>query len=615
MSSEDRRAPGTPRVPFEALVEVGGALGPSFEAQAIDISEEGMHLRTAYLPEVGQPLTCRFDAGSGSTVMAAGEVVWKQEAGRGGEFAIRFTNLGGEGTAALGRILGLGSQGAPLQAPGSRVRLHIDGLGSPMRARVKESSGAEVTAFSELGFLQVGKQIDLEDAASGAKRPACIDRVKVEIDRESRVPQLVVTLKYDDEQGHEAARSDAHAANAAHSASALDSGNHAAHDTDQGGIPVDEDMGDEPAPAPASFSPSSNEAEDLESIEAGAGKMKGAIARGASKVGPAFAKMFSRAKVTVALLAAKRLGKDESATPARRTTAPAPGGGLHTSGRKVVRGDPATDAAKEIPMAGSQSRTTRRRVAIGGAVAVAAILAVVALRKPAPEAPLASAPPPDTALTTAPTPPAPLSPGIPAVSTPDQLAANATPPSMTSPEPMASDSSSSSGGNDAHGHKKVSKVTPFGNGPVAHGNVLRIKMDGPIERIQGAAQPTGFTVVVPSRRSLEAASPLASRDSRLASIRVANDPNGAELAVAFKDGVPNYQVRARGDTLEIVLAPIGGVVDPKTAAGKHSAPTAKHTDTASKTHGKGHKGHADKHGDKHPEKHPDKHPDKHDDTP
>src|SRR4029079_5536721 len=62
MSTEgDRRAQGATRVPFEALVEVGGALGPSFEAQSVDISEEGMHLRTAYLPDIGQPLTCRFD--------------------------------------------------------------------------------------------------------------------------------------------------------------------------------------------------------------------------------------------------------------------------------------------------------------------------------------------------------------------------------------------------------------------------------------------------------------------------------------------------------------------------------------------------------------------------
>src|SRR5271167_1727268 len=47
MSTEDRRAPGATRTPFEGLVEVGGALGPSFEAQAVNVSEEGMQMRTA----------------------------------------------------------------------------------------------------------------------------------------------------------------------------------------------------------------------------------------------------------------------------------------------------------------------------------------------------------------------------------------------------------------------------------------------------------------------------------------------------------------------------------------------------------------------------------------
>src|SRR5882724_2736808 len=109
MSTEDRRATGASRVPFDALVEVGGELGPSFEAQAIDISEEGMHLRTAYLPEIGQPLLFRFDAGPGRQMTAQGEVTWKQEEGKGGEFGARFTGLDGEAVAALGRILGMGA--------------------------------------------------------------------------------------------------------------------------------------------------------------------------------------------------------------------------------------------------------------------------------------------------------------------------------------------------------------------------------------------------------------------------------------------------------------------------------------------------------------------------
>jgi hypothetical protein len=79
-------------------------------------------------------------------------------------------------------------------------------------------------------------------------------------------------------------------------------------------------------------------------------------------------------------------------------------------------------------------------------------------------------------------------------------------------------------------------------------------MDGPIGAIQGASQPTGFTVVIPSRKSMDAAGPLASRDPRIAQLKVANEPTGAELTVSLKDGVPNYAVRAKGDILELVLA-------------------------------------------------------------
>lgn len=52
----ERRATGQTRVPVQALVEicgrdVGGA--PAFEAESVDVSGRGMHVRTAYLPEVG----------------------------------------------------------------------------------------------------------------------------------------------------------------------------------------------------------------------------------------------------------------------------------------------------------------------------------------------------------------------------------------------------------------------------------------------------------------------------------------------------------------------------------------------------------------------------------
>jgi hypothetical protein len=90
-------------------------------------------------------------------------------------------------------------------------------------------------------------------------------------------------------------------------------------------------------------------------------------------------------------------------------------------------------------------------------------------------------------------------------------------------------------------------------------------MDGPIESIEGASQPTGFIVKIPGRKAAEPAAPLAARDARIAAIKVTNETAGAELTVAFKDGVPNYRVTAKGDSLVIALAPVGPIDQPTVA--------------------------------------------------
>lgn len=540
----DRRTQRAQRIPFEALVEVGGAQGQPFEAQAINVSEDGMQLRTAYLPELGQPLTCRFDAGAGGSVLASGEVVWAQQGGKGGEFGIRFTDMDPESIESLRRMCGI-SKGSPRQAAGSKVRLHIEGLNSPMRARVKTSERAELTVGSDLGFLQVGKELDLEDAESGHKRPARIHGVQVEVDASSQVPQLIVMLRFADVL----------------SASGADD----MADEVRAGAPGEldgEDIEVEDGAAAAEAHAPPRDDGDLERVKRASIGVKGALTRGVGNIGPTFSRMASRAKTTIALLAAKRHTAFVDGQQ-RRTTAPAPGGGLHATGRKVIRGDSmnATDDAPSLP----KPNLTKRKVAIGGAVLLAVTLTAFAMRKPHPATATA-----DTAATSMATSAA----GRTAVLAPTSMAAPL--------PPIAAVNAASMGGEEParmadptadRGHKgKPGKVTPFGNGAVAHGNLLHIKMDGLIDSIEGAQQPTGFTVHLPGRRSLEAAGPLTARDGRIASVKVSNDPNGAELTLTFKDGVPNYQVRAKGDTLEIALAPIKGTVakkEPKTGA-KHS---------------------------------------------
>jgi hypothetical protein len=534
MSTEERRAPGAARIPFEGLVEVGGAVGPTFEAQAVNVSEEGIQVRSAYLPEPGQPLTCRFDVGAGHSVLAAGEIAWARGAEGGGELGIRFTDMDPESMDVLKRACGNPSDAAeaPAAAPGAKIRLHIEGLASPMRAKIRDSRTNEITVGSDLGFLQVGKDLELEDPQSGGKRSASIHAVEVAVDPATRVPQLIVTLRYADRDANE---------------------------------PV--------VPAAASASPADAGAvDDRIHVEEVSAKMRGALASGAARIGPAVERLAVRAKTAIALLAKRGRDRAQGAASPRRTTAPPPGGGLHTSGRRVVRGEAGPSSEEGAP---AKLRITKRKAAFGGAVMLAAVLAALAMKRSHHEAPPAGAPvasepsAAEVATAASAAASAPLAPALAAqpggAGSPQEPAA----PAFALASPVSPSSDDADPTARASHHKHV-QVAPFGNGPVHHGNALHLKMDGPIESLEGAQQPTGFAVKLPGRRSLEAAGPLAARDSRIAAMKISNDASGAELTVAFKDGVPNYQVTAHGDTLVIALATPGPLGE-KTLAKKDEA--------------------------------------------
>ena len=83
---------------------------------------------------------------------------------------------------------------APPTAP--LVKLHIAGLGEPMRAQVREQGGRGLTVASGLDFLRLGRSVDVEDMAHGGRRGAEIAGVEVALDEQSRVPELVVSLRY-----------------------------------------------------------------------------------------------------------------------------------------------------------------------------------------------------------------------------------------------------------------------------------------------------------------------------------------------------------------------------------------------------------------------------------
>jgi len=227
---DERRAAGIARVPVQALVELCGLdprTAPAFEAESINVSGRGLQVRTAFVPEVGTPLVCRLQE-RGREIIAEGVVAWVNEGSGGGEFGLKFTALDQNSVGVLRELTGLArvedaadepeagpaaeepappasaaaaasAPAAPARpVPGGRVRLHIDGLGAPMKALVKSASRSRVKVGSTLEMLRVGRRLELEDLERNARRGACIDAVEVMLDPQSGVPQLVVALHYED---------------------------------------------------------------------------------------------------------------------------------------------------------------------------------------------------------------------------------------------------------------------------------------------------------------------------------------------------------------------------------------------------------------------------------
>lgn len=584
----ERRQAGAARMAFDEKVDVGGEHLPPFEANAVDVSRDGLHLTSPYLPELGQPLSCRFSVGE-SEVICEGTVVWRQEsAGEGGhEFGLRFTALDSESARTLSELMmcqpSMSMPAAESLPPetrvsanedegpsprGARIRLHIEGLGAPMRARVRDADQKTVSAQSELGFLQLGKELELEDATTGQKRSARIDQVEVELDPTTQVPQLVVGLAYLS-QPIRPVVADADLA--------------PAPDTDPEQPSVRREvvratMQRETVPAHASIAPMAIENElivDPEIAEESA-RMKGPIAGAFQKITPAVVASSQKVYAAMRTLWAKRRASSTDA-PVRRTTALPPGGGVTSKTRRATRGpnsvttgtDPIVDATPK-DKALSFAKTHKRKLAAGGALTAAALLVGLALGQPSEDKPLASLPQPAEApvAAAAAAPPAPTPAPAPApIAAPQPQAMNpADLPVESGSMADGAEDDLASGDRVAASPRSKRVARPFGRGKIEHGKAFRMKMDGPIEDIQGAQLPEGFLVTLPQRRSLEGAATLFKQDPRVLHAKVDNTSHGAELELTFKDGTPSYVVRARGETLEIVLSNPSGRDDDKSSA-------------------------------------------------
>jgi hypothetical protein len=574
-TGDERRALGQ-RVHFEAMVAVGGAEGgAAFEAESVDVSDQGMRLRTAYLPQLGDQLVCRFDGPDGE-VVAVGEVLWATEQAKGGEFGLRFIDLDPETEAALKALSASDDAVAEEEAPapavnkGARVRLHIEGLASPMKARVRDSDSKEICVGSSLEFLKLGRTVAVEDVDAGDRREGFVDGVKVEIDAATSVPQLVVSLRFDAAEVGMARSEKKSAAADMEPAPATKIAGNAKADQESEPRPSKREPASEPKPskkavAAVEVASDSDDDDDMmlppNKLRQAQDKAKELTSKAAASIGPAFSKMGSGARGFFASLGGslakvqKQREETRRANAPKRVTAPPPSGALTSEGRRVVR-DGGKDNDEEMVM--QPPKKSKKGIAVGAAAGLALVIGIVGITKAmgGKEEPAAQKPAISAAQQVAGMPPIPGQ-----AATADIPLFGPTPLSTTVQLPKApvaaatakADAADEEAGDEDAG-EKTALVREWGNGEVKNSKTLRVKLDGPVEGFSAKEIDGGFTLTIPKRKSKSTSSALVRKDKRLAAVDVVNNDAGVEITVKFKGDAPGYKAKVREDKIEIALS-------------------------------------------------------------
>ena len=591
MEHEDRRAANVERVAVATLVEICGRDHevPAFEARSVEVSGRGMHVRTTYLPELHAPLVCRFES-DGREVIVEGEVAWRVEAGEDSAFGIRFTALDSNSVEVLKEMCGVSrpmdesvppppvSEAVELIAQvGADVKLHIEGLGAPMKARVREGSEHRVQVGANLEFLRVGRSLELENVDDGRRRDAEIDSVSVAVDPQTQIPQLVVCLRYD-------------GAEVTPQPSVIDAAVKARDSYAQRLEPEHS-----PIPPGASLDPEPLAADeyydDKEEIESGghvrerldilagnAASMAKVAGAGLAKLGSAAwsggGALANSAGTTVSKLRAKR---EETKVPPRRTTAPPPSGVLSTSAQRFRSARQPVRSAAPEPSAPARIASRARVGMIAAAITVLAVgsYTLVGGETEVGESPLASAAAVETetqptVAATAPAeavevevePEAPESGDIVAnvplfgptpMATAQAAELGAQPVERTSVDDVSEDRAFDDTPR-AITKLRPEEVQPWGRGRMHLPIVHRMKLSAPGAALVGKRTSRGFSVTVPGREVSGAPSTIERRDDRIVKVRTENNAKGATISFQFRSAIPSYKIRLRKSYIEFFIS-------------------------------------------------------------
>ncbi len=630
-SPEDRRTPRVQRVSLAALVDICSQTGDGspFQAESCNVSGRGMHVRTSFLPEIGDELVCRLNLGE-EEVLVEGRVAWRSEGEDSGEFGIQFTALDAD-SAHLLQTMGepkkpssfqiLRSPHAPqvedeqedddtqVLSAGSRVRLHIEGLGAPMKACVHEGSQRKVRVGSSLEFLKVGRNLKLEDLSGGVSRGAQVDSVNVVINPATSIPELVVQLRYegmtpspppleieesssadyDDEAfgtssnsvQTSAKRSSARSQGAASRSSAKletreESDDHELDDEEVAAWePAAEALRERLGGAMSSASQAAQRAGGLLGSLAQSAKTSvlARTSRGGEKKAP-LRKTSHRGTFDAKMAPPEGVRRVQTS---RRDSRHAPShlrSGIHELGLAGKTSRPARSAAPAASVPERARRKLGAPVLFGVAFLFLSGSAVVLRGMSGDEEKIAAVEQKSAEEQS----PSTVSKAAPAAGQPEKPEAEASvvaevplfgPQAMAvkpaEPEPSAEDTEASEmraaaasvedqSWDEPAVETEVEESKPWGRGRLYLPTVHRIRLDGAAPSLSGAVNQDGFTIVVPGRKAMESGKAIQKRDKRIMAVETNNNARGATVKFEFRGPVPPYRVRLRKDFVEFLIS-------------------------------------------------------------
>ena len=619
IATADRRAPIAARRPFHATIDFGVQDAPeAMQADAIDLSVGGMSVRSPQLPDVGVQLEFHFMLEDGKTIDARGEVIWTHDEGsRAGAFGVRFLAMPGDARASLRRSLEPVSKN-PANAE-SKVRLHLESMDAPFRAKLRERVPGAIIVGHDLSFLKLGGKVTVE--GSKDNEPGVISAVEVEIDPVTQHPRLILTI--DLEEGASARAQCVPAVEKTPGIAAL-------IDAAPRSAPSGEPVAVETPPVRAALiQPVTVEASDAEHA--------GDTAHNdAEPVHARPSTMLTAAESPSATDSTEEEPFDVAAGPTwmersvsvarsawegtRRIATPVAAGVVHGVAALRARFQPSAEPeAIEAPRStlrpqhspivatasdpdGQIGRKRNRRVVMyAGAAAVLTVLIIaVAIGGGATPA----SPHPQVAVTADPAPVAEVAPpalpaAIPESATEEPVPMGAEPRMIAAganhlPADLQGAVLSTAGEiRDVQPQIMQGRARPIGfqpavttapvrtaavvrphpitiaapgraavmgNPSVRVGTRLALRMDGPVATLGGVGtRGNTISVLIPGRRSLDLAASLARMDSRILNAGVMNRAAGAELTLRFRGAAPPFFAHARGNTLEVVLGATPGV--------------------------------------------------------